>query len=132
VGALVNGTGVPGSTTILSQSSGTPGGAGVYVTSNATTSSGNALTTNDGMTAASANQQIVQVRANQEPQLSAPDILVSVRERPSISAYPGGLPGSNAIGSFTIGVSPDRHHLAVRPVGDGHQPVRELSDPRRA
>lgn len=43
-GFLVTGTGVPASTTIVSQSSGTPGGAGVYVTSQATTSSGASLT----------------------------------------------------------------------------------------
>ena len=37
-GDTITGTGVPSSTTILSQTSGTTGGAGVYVTSNATTS----------------------------------------------------------------------------------------------
>jgi hypothetical protein len=39
-GDTITGTGVPGGTTILSQTSGTTGGAGVYVTSNPTTSSG--------------------------------------------------------------------------------------------
>lgn len=43
-GFLVTGTGVPASTVILSQTSGTTGGAGVYVTSAATTSSGATLT----------------------------------------------------------------------------------------
>jgi hypothetical protein len=43
VGDTITGTGVPASTTIVSQTSGTPGGAGVYVTSNATTSSGASL-----------------------------------------------------------------------------------------
>jgi hypothetical protein len=43
VGDLITGTGVPFPTTILSQTSGTAGGAGVYVTSGATTSSGAAL-----------------------------------------------------------------------------------------
>jgi hypothetical protein len=40
----VAGTGVPAGTTIVSQTSGTTGGAGVYVTSAATTSSGASLT----------------------------------------------------------------------------------------
>jgi Protein of unknown function (DUF3383) len=40
IGDTAAGTGIPASTTILSQTSGTPGGAGVYVTSNATTASG--------------------------------------------------------------------------------------------
>jgi Protein of unknown function (DUF3383) len=44
IGDTITGTGVPASTTIVSQTSGTTGGAGVYVTSNATTSSGAALT----------------------------------------------------------------------------------------
>lgn len=43
-GYIVTGTGVPSNTTIVSQTSGTPGGAGVYVTSQATTSSGASLT----------------------------------------------------------------------------------------
>jgi Protein of unknown function (DUF3383) len=43
IGDTVVGTGVPASTTILSQTSGTPGGAGVYVTSNPTTSSAAAI-----------------------------------------------------------------------------------------
>lgn len=43
-GDAVSGTGVPALTTIVSQTSGTTGGAGVYVTSNATTSTGAALT----------------------------------------------------------------------------------------
>lgn len=44
VGDVVAGTGVPAGTTIVSQTSGTTGGAGVYVTSVATTSSGASLT----------------------------------------------------------------------------------------
>jgi hypothetical protein len=43
-GDTVTGTGVPAGTTIVSQTSGTAGGAGVYVTSAATTSSGASLT----------------------------------------------------------------------------------------
>lgn len=44
VGDTVTGTGVPANTTIVSQTSGTPGGAGIYVTSNATTASSGAIT----------------------------------------------------------------------------------------
>lgn len=44
VGDTVTGTGAPAGTTIVSQTSGTTGGAGVYVTSAATTSSGASLT----------------------------------------------------------------------------------------
>jgi hypothetical protein len=44
VGDTVTGTGVPAGTTIVSQTSGTTGGAGVYVTSAATTSSSASLT----------------------------------------------------------------------------------------
>jgi hypothetical protein len=43
-GDAVSGSGVPAGTTIVSQTSGTAGGAGVYVTSNATTSSSASLT----------------------------------------------------------------------------------------
>lgn len=43
-GDSVSGTGVPAGTKIVSQTSGTPGGAGVYVTSAATTSSSASLT----------------------------------------------------------------------------------------
>lgn len=78
VGQLVVGTGVPGGTTILSQTSGTPGGAGVYVTSNSTTSSGASLSSNETITAASANQTTIQVNANQVPQLVPANIAVSV------------------------------------------------------
>ncbi len=43
-GDAISGTGVPSGTTIASQTSGTPGGAGVYVTSQATTSNAASLT----------------------------------------------------------------------------------------
>jgi hypothetical protein len=47
-GMVIAGTGVPTGTTIVSQTSGTSGGAGVYVTSLPTTSSGAALTVTGG------------------------------------------------------------------------------------
>lgn len=76
VGDLVNGTGVPSNTTIVSQTSGPAGGAGVYVTNNATTSSGAALTTNKTLTCSAPSYSSVQVLANQVPQLTAPNIVV--------------------------------------------------------
>lgn len=77
IGDIVTGTGVPANTHIVSQTSGTAGGAGVYVTSNATTSSGNSLTANAPISASSADQTFVQVNANQVPQLTAPNIVVT-------------------------------------------------------
>ncbi len=44
-GDTISGTGVPAGTTILSQSSGSAGGAGVYITSVATTASASSITT---------------------------------------------------------------------------------------
>lgn len=76
-GDVVVGSGVPGGTTILSQTSGTPGGAGVYVTSGATTASAAACTSNKMITGASADQANIQVNANQVPQLVAANISVS-------------------------------------------------------
>jgi hypothetical protein len=77
VGQLVQGTGVPANTTIVSQSSGTPGGAGVYVTSNATTSAAAALNCYAAMTTAASNGASVAVNADQVPQTTAPNILVT-------------------------------------------------------
>ena len=77
IGDVISGTGVTAGTTILSQASGTPGGAGTYVTSAATTVSG-PVTTHKIITAATANQTLVSVQANQEPQLVAGNIVVGV------------------------------------------------------
>ena len=76
-GQLVSGTGVPANITIISQTSGTPGGNGVYVTSAPTTASSTAMTATEQMFFSSANQTIVQVQANQVPQLLASNIAVS-------------------------------------------------------
>ena len=75
-GQTILGTGVPANTTIISGPVG--GGAGVYVTSNPTTSSGASLTSNEIITAASASHPSQQVNANQVPQLVAPNISVLV------------------------------------------------------
>lgn len=77
-GDFVFGTGVPANTTIVSQTSGTPGGNGVYVTSNATTSSGASLTTVAPITAAAANNSKTQINGNQVPQNTAPNITVTI------------------------------------------------------
>jgi baseplate J-like protein len=77
IGDVLSGTGVPGGTTIVSQTSGTPGGAGVYVTSGATTSLGASLASNAPIIAASADQSVVSTQINQEPQLTASNIAVT-------------------------------------------------------
>ena len=77
VGQVLVGTGIPGGTTILSQTSGTTGGAGVYVTSGSTTASGS-CSSNETITCASADQNAVQVNANQIPQLVAPNITLAL------------------------------------------------------
>lgn len=76
IGDTVVGTGVPANTTIVSQTSGPAGGAGVYVTNNATTSSGNALSANIAIKAASADQNVVSVGIAQEPTITANNIVV--------------------------------------------------------
>jgi hypothetical protein len=65
IGDTVAGTGVPAGTTIVSQTSGTTGGAGVYVTSVATTSSGASLTSGgipSGATMASFQGEAANIR----------------------------------------------------------------------
>jgi hypothetical protein len=76
VGDVLYGTGVPGGTSIVSQTSGPSGGAGVYVTSGATTSSSNAMTSNKIISGASADGGTTQVNANQIPQLVPSNIQV--------------------------------------------------------
>ena len=77
IGNVIAGTGVPAGTTIISQTSGTPGGAGVYVTSVATTASSASLTAKKNISAAVANQNSVAVNGNQVPEVVAANILVS-------------------------------------------------------
>jgi hypothetical protein len=76
-GNVLTGTGVPANTTILSQTSGPTGGAGVYVTSNATTATAAALIATDAISCSSPIKSLVQVNANQVPQLIAASINVS-------------------------------------------------------
>jgi hypothetical protein len=76
-GQLISGTGIIAGTTIVEQLSGPTGGAGTYVTSLASTASGAAVTTAETITAATANQSLVAIQANQVPQLSVTNITVS-------------------------------------------------------
>jgi len=77
VGDTIAGTGVPAGTTIVSQTSGTTGGAGVYVTSGNTTSSGASLTSKPTVTAVTVNQFNVQSYIGQIPTIDALAIYVS-------------------------------------------------------
>lgn len=76
-GQLVQGSGVPANTTIVSQLSGTPGGAGDYQTSNATTSVAAALNSYEHLSSAAADSASVAINADQVPQTTAPNILVT-------------------------------------------------------
>lgn len=78
IGDVIAGTGIPSGTMIVEQISGTPGGAGVYQTSVNTTASAAAVTCGVSVTAAAANQTAVAVNINQEPQISATNIAVTV------------------------------------------------------
>jgi hypothetical protein len=78
IGDLIAGSGVPAGTTILSQASGTPGGAGVYVTSHPTTSSGASLTANAPFTLAAPNQNTTTARIDQEPTIDPSQIVVTI------------------------------------------------------
>ena len=78
IGDVITGTGVPTGTTIVSQISGTPGGAGNYQTSLATTSAGASLVANISITAVPANQNLVAVGIAQEPAINAANVAVTV------------------------------------------------------
>lgn len=77
-GQLISGSGVTAGTTITQQLSGTAGGAGTYVTSQANTASSATLTTSETISAATASGSSVSVQANQVPQLNAANIAVGV------------------------------------------------------
>ena len=77
VGDVVTGTGIPANTTVQSQTSGTPGGNGVYVLSNSVNLSAVACTSYAVITAAVAASSQTQINANQVPQISATNIAVS-------------------------------------------------------
>ena len=78
VGNNLAGTGVPAGTKILSQTSGPTGGAGVYVTSVATTASSAAITATKTISGALADQNTVTVNADQVPEVEANNITVTV------------------------------------------------------
>lgn len=77
-GDYVFGTGVPANTTIVSQTSGTPGGAGVYVTSAVTTSVGASLHTGRSLSGVVPNDNSVAVGIAQVPTVTADNIAVTL------------------------------------------------------
>lgn len=78
IGDVIVGTGIPAGTTITGQISGTTGGNGVYSTSVDTSASSASVTCGVSIIAAAANQNAVAVNINQEPQISAANIQVTV------------------------------------------------------
>ncbi len=78
VGDVLIGTGIPSGTTILSQQSGTPGGAGIYVTSVQTSSSGATINCGVSITAVAATQNLVAVGIAQEPTIAPSNVAVTV------------------------------------------------------
>jgi Baseplate J-like protein len=76
-GDVITGGTIPTNTTIVSQTSGTVGGNGVYVVSTPITCSGTAVTIYPGLMGATAASTSTQINANQVPQITAPNILVS-------------------------------------------------------
>jgi hypothetical protein len=77
LGDLISGAGIPANDTIVSQTSGTTGGAGVYVMAIAANLSSVACTSTPVITAAVAGDGSTVVNANQVPQITAPNITVS-------------------------------------------------------
>jgi hypothetical protein len=77
-GDLIVGSGIPGGTTIVQQLTGTSGGAGTYETSASTTLTNVATTTYTAISGSTADQTLVSFQANQEPQLTASNIVVSL------------------------------------------------------
>lgn len=77
IGDVITGTGIPANTTIVSQTSGTVGGNGVYVMSAAANLTNIACTSYAVVTAVVAGTANTVVNANQVPQITAPLITVS-------------------------------------------------------
>lgn len=100
-GDTVTGTGVPAGTTILSQTSGTTGGAGVYVTSQATTASAASCTS---------ASTVLDVTVDTDATIAVGQTVTgaSVAAGTLITAQLGGTPGS--VGTYRI--SGAQQHLA--------------------
>jgi hypothetical protein len=77
VGDIIIGSGIPGGTTIISQLSGTIGGAGVYETSVNTTATAQPVTCAVTILASAANQNYAAVNINQEPQITTSNVEVT-------------------------------------------------------
>lgn len=101
IGDTVTGTGVPANTTIVSQTSGPAGGAGVYVTSNATTAAAAACTT---------ASTVLDVTTDTDIAIAAGQTLAgaSITGSPVILSQIAGTPGS--VGTYRI--SGAQQHIA--------------------
>lgn len=98
VGDTITGTGVPASTRIVSQTSGTPGGAGVYVTNNSTTSSGNALV---------ASSNVLNVTVNSDNLIAVGQTLTGTSITAGTLITAKGT-GTGGVGTYTISGSPQQ------------------------
>lgn len=78
LGDVITGAAIPANTTIVSQTSGTTGGNGVYVMSAAANLTNIACATNAVITAAAAASSSTVINANQVPQITAPNIAVTI------------------------------------------------------
>jgi hypothetical protein len=105
--ASITGTGVPNSTYIVSQISGTAGGAGVYVTNNPTTSSGASITaTSTTMDVTGTTSGMLAVGQN--------DSGIGIASSTTLSALIGGTGG---VGTYTISPAQYAPSTTVTAVG---------------
>ena len=91
--ASITGSGVPGSTYIVSQISGTPGGTGVYATNNPTTSSGASITS------ASATMDVTGTTSGTIA-VGQSDSGIGIASGTALIAFIGGSTGN--VGTYTI------------------------------
>lgn len=98
IGDKVTGTGVPANTTIVSQTSGTTGGNGVYVTSNATTASSASLTI---------SSNVLNVTAVASGALSIGQVVTGFGITVPTSITGNGT-GTGAVGTYIMGGAPQQ------------------------
>jgi hypothetical protein len=114
--ASITGTGVPNSTYIVSQTSGTAGGAGVYVTNNPTTSSGASMTaTSTTMDVTGTTSGMLAVGQN--------DSGIGIANGTVLSALIGGTGG---VGTYTI--SPAQYAPSTNVTAFGNTVMLETSN----
>jgi hypothetical protein len=75
IGSTITGTGIPAATTIIGQVSGTPGGAGTYLTSAATTASSASITASNGATFTGSASNLGIVASSVTGTISANDVI---------------------------------------------------------